>query len=154
MKTVSPFTGTAPGPVPPPPSPFPAGGAAASDSRRRSLVDAPTGLCGCEIDHGLDASAPADPDDVWCQVESDDVHVPIDANGTPESMRVLSSTLNVLPCADLMALWMLHMSVEAVQDEWIEGLATVISTLYERVERLQRAHSRLEFGRVAYRAAR
>ncbi|MFF6889046.1 hypothetical protein ACFY8Z_00255 [Streptomyces microflavus] len=93
-------------------------------------------------------------------MESDDVHVPIDANGTPESMRVLSSTLNVLPCADLMALRMLHMSVEAVQDEWIEGLATVISTLYERVERververLRRAHSRLEFGRAAYRAAR
>ncbi|MFH9473708.1 DUF6907 domain-containing protein [Streptomyces anulatus] len=124
-------------------------------------MDARTGLrreatCmrGCEIDHGLDASAPADPDDVWCQVESDDVHVPINANGTPESMRVLSSALNVLPFADSMALRMPHVSVEVVQDEWIEGPATLISTPNERVERLRRAHARLEFARAEYRAAR
>ncbi|MER7913319.1 hypothetical protein [Streptomyces sp. NPDC096068] len=114
---------------------------------------------GCEIDHGLDASAPADPGDVWCQVESDDVYVPAKVKGTPETARVLSSTLNVLPFADPMALRMPHVSVEFVQDEWIEGLdpdglATVISTLKERVKRLRRAQGRLEFARAEYRAAR
>ncbi|SCG04907.1 hypothetical protein GA0115255_119593 [Streptomyces sp. Ncost-T6T-2b] len=68
------------------------------------------------------------------------MHVPINAKGTPEPMRVLSSTLNVLSFADPMALRMPHVSVEVVQDE--------------RVERLQRAHARLEFARAGYRAAR
>ncbi|MFJ3083086.1 DUF6907 domain-containing protein [Streptomyces halstedii] len=147
-------------PVPPqPPAP-------ASDPRRWSFVDVNTGrrlevtcMRGCEVDHSLNASTPSDPDDIWCQVDSEDVYLPINANGTPESMRVLSSTLNVLPFADTMALRMPHVSVEVVQDEWIEGLdpdglATVIGTLEGRVEALRRAHAELVTARAEYRTAR
>ncbi|MEU3432331.1 hypothetical protein [Streptomyces sp. NPDC006863] len=147
-------------PVPPqPPAPAPA-------PRSWSFVDSRTGVrrevtCmrGCDADHGLDASAPSDPSDIWCQVDSESVCLPINSNGTPENMRVLSATLNMLPFSDSIALRAPHVSVEVVQDEWIEGLdpdglATVIGTLRGRLEHLEQMHGRLEAARVEWRAGR
>lgn len=114
---------------------------------------------GCDVDHSLDAATPSDPDDIWCQVDSTDVCLPINSNGTPENMRVLSATLNMLPFAESIALRAPHVSVEVVQDEWIEGLdpdglATVIGTLRERLEHLERMQGRLEVARAEWRASR
>ncbi|NEB42303.1 hypothetical protein [Streptomyces sp. SID14515] len=114
---------------------------------------------GCDVDHSLDAASPSDPDDIWCQIDSTDVCLPINSNGTPENMRVLSATLNMLPFAETIALRAPHVSVEVVQDEWIEGLdpdglATVIGTLRERLEHLEKMHGRLEVARAEWRAGR
>src|SRR5690606_40296068 len=101
----------------------------------------------------------SDPDDIWCQIDSTDVCLPINSNGTPENMRVLSATLNMLPFAETIALRAPHVSVEGVQDEWIEGLdpdglATVLGTLRERLEHLEQMHGRLEVARAEWRAGR
>ncbi|WP_164837771.1 hypothetical protein [Streptomyces sp. B27] len=114
---------------------------------------------GCDADHSLDASIPSDPSEIWCQVDSTVVCLPINSNGTPEDMRVLSATLNMLPFSDSIALRAPHVSVEVVQDEWIEGLdpdglATVIGTLRERLEHLEQMHGRLEVARAEWRASR
>lgn len=153
-------------PVPPTPPAQTASSAPAQDPRRWSFVDRHTGrrlevtcMRGCDVDHSLDASTPSDPDDIWCQIDSTDVCLPINSNGTPENMRVLSATLNMLPFAESIALRAPHVSVEVVQDEWIEGLdpdglATVIGTLRERLEHLERMHGRLEVARAEWRASR
>ncbi|MFJ5912876.1 DUF6907 domain-containing protein [Streptomyces californicus] len=118
-----------------------------------------TCMRGCDADHSADAATPSDPDDIWCRVDSTDVCLPINANGTPENMRVLSATLNMLPFSDSIALRAPHVSVEVVQDEWIEGLdpdglATVIGTLRERLVHLEAMHGRLEVARAEWRASR
>lgn len=154
-------------PVPPqPPAPTTAPAAPASAARRWSFVDMFSGrrlevtcMRGCDADHSLDAAEPSDPSDIWCQVDSTAVCLPINANGTPENMRVLSATLNMLPFAESIALRAPHVSVEVVQDEWIEGLdpdglATVIGTLRERLEHLEQMHGRLEVARAEWRASR
>ncbi|WP_405548782.1 DUF6907 domain-containing protein [Streptomyces microflavus] len=153
-------------PVPPQPPAPTAPAAPASDPRRWSFVDRHTGrrlevtcMRGCEVDHSLNAATPSDPDDIWCQIDSTSVCLPINSNGTPESMRVLSATLNVLPFAESIALRAPHVSVEVVQDEWIEGLdpdglATVIGTLRERLEHLEQMQGRLEVARAEWRASR
>ncbi len=153
-------------PVPPQP-PAPATPSAPSpDPRRWSFVDRRTGrrlevtcMRGCDADHSLDAAEPSDPSDIWCQVDSENVCLPINSNGTPENMRVLSATLNMLPFAESIALRAPHVSVEVVQDEWIEGLdpdglATVIGTLRERLEHLEQMQGRLEVARAEWRASR
>ncbi|MFD5940246.1 DUF6907 domain-containing protein [Streptomyces griseus] len=153
-------------PVPPqPPAPV-ASSAAAPDPRRWSFVDRRTGrrlevtcMRGCDADHSLDAAEPSDPSDIWCQIDSTDVCLPINSNGTPENMRVLSATLNMLPFSESIALRAPHVSVEVIQDEWIEGLdpdglATVIGTLRERLEHLEQMHGRLEVARAEWRGAR
>ncbi|WP_435597092.1 DUF6907 domain-containing protein [Streptomyces anulatus] len=153
-------------PVPSSPSAPSASSSPASDPRRWSFVDVFSGrrlevtcMRGCDADHSLDVAEPSDPSDIWCRVDSEDVCLPINANGTPESMRVLSATLNMLPFAESIALRAPHVSVEVVQDEWIEGLdpdglATVIGTLRERLVHLEAMHGRLEVARAEWRAGR
>ncbi|MGW3298455.1 DUF6907 domain-containing protein [Streptomyces rubiginosohelvolus] len=151
---------------PPPPAPSTASSVSSQDPRRWSFIDRRSGrrlevtcMRGCDADHSLDASTPSDPSDIWCQVDSSVVCLPINSNGTPENMRVLSATLNMLPFSDSIALRAPHVSVEVVQDEWIEGLdpdglATVIGTLRERLEHLEEMHGRLEVARAEWRASR
>ncbi len=142
MKTVPPFAGVARSPVlsAPVPSQQPAPTSPASSAlgpRRWSFVGSRTGLrcevaCmrGCENDHSLDPSTPADPDGSPCQVESEDLYLPINAKGGA------------------------GVDAGVVVDADPDGLATVISTLKERVERLRRAHAELVEARAKWRAGR
>lgn len=122
-----------------------------STGRRRQV----TCMLGCTVDHSLDVQMPVDPDDIWCQSNGGDVTLPINDSGTPEHVRVLSSTLNVMPFSKTIALRLPHASIEVMQDAWIEGLdpdglATVIGTLEERVEQLRQAHTELVRVRAEY----
>lgn len=114
---------------------------------------------GCVADHSVEMRTPTHPEDIWCQADSDSVTLPVNESGVPENVRVLSSTLNVMPFSTTIAHRLPHVSIEVMQDAWIEGLdpdglATVIGTLEERVEQLRRAHAELVVARAEYRASR
>lgn len=153
-------------PTPPPPPAAVPVVAPSPDPRSWSFVDSTTGqrlevscMRGCQADHSVEQQFPTDPDDVWCQVSHASVSLPVNECGVPESMRVLSSTLNVMPFSTTIAHRLPHVSIEVMQDAWIEGLdpdglATVIGTLEERVQELRRAHAELVVARAEYRACR
>ncbi|MFJ8871063.1 DUF6907 domain-containing protein [Streptomyces sp. NPDC102473] len=118
-----------------------------------------TCMAGCTADHSLEMRIPTHPDDIWCQAVSENVTLPVNESGTPENVRVLGSTLNVMPFSKTIAYRLPHVSIEIMQDAWIEdldpdGLATVIGTLEERVEQLRRAHAELVRVRADYMATR
>lgn len=132
--------------------------------RTWSFTDRSTGrlmsvtcLQGCELDHDRESATPIDPDDVWCQSFHKVVTLPINENGTPEEFRVLSITTNVLPFSKTLAYRLPHVSIEVIDDCWIEGLdpdglETVINTLAERLDAMRQAHSDLVRARAEYRA--
>ena len=75
--------------------------------------------------------------------------------GTPEEYRVLSYTMNMRPYANVVAQRIAHVSVELIDDHWVEnldpdGLAMVINTLAERLDGLREAHTRLIEVRAQY----
>ncbi len=116
-----------------------------------------TCLRGCELDHSRESATPIDPEDVWCQSFHKVVTLPINENGTPEEFRVLSITTNVLPFSTTLAYRLPHVSIEVIDDCWIEGLdpdglETVINTLAERLESMRAAHADLIRARAEYRA--
>ncbi|MFJ4738736.1 DUF6907 domain-containing protein [Streptomyces sp. NPDC088775] len=137
----------------------------AEDPRTWSFVNRLTGqpeqvtcMLGCTANHSAEMDAPAHPDDVWCQSANEDVFLPVNETGSPEFVRVLSSTLNVMPFSTTIAYRLPHVSIEVMQDSWIEGLdpdglETVIGTLAERVDQLRRAHAELVRVRAEYRQA-
>ncbi|MGW1102747.1 DUF6907 domain-containing protein [Streptomyces sp. NPDC002540] len=115
-----------------------------------------TCMRGCTANHSAEMDAPAHPDDVWCQSAGEDVFLPVNETGSPEFVRVLSSTLNVMPFSTTIAYRLPHVSIEVMQDSWIEGLdpdglETVIGTLAERVEQLRVVHEQLVKARAEYR---
>ncbi|MFF3338009.1 DUF6907 domain-containing protein [Streptomyces flavidovirens] len=128
-----------------------------------SFIDRNTGerlsvtcLRGCELDHSHDIATPTDPDDIWCQTFRTNVTLPINENGAPEEFRVLSITTNVLPFSHTLAYRMPHVSIEMIDDHWIEGLdpdglETVINTLAERLDTMREAHAELIRARAEYR---
>ena len=116
-----------------------------------------TCMAGCQADHSRDIATPTDPDDIWCYSARKDVFLPVNTDGSPEQIRVLSTTTNVMPFASVMAYRLPHVSVELMQDSWIEGLdpdglETVINTLAERVAAMREAHAQLVATRAEYRA--
>ncbi|MER6103511.1 hypothetical protein ABT115_14595 [Streptomyces sp. NPDC001832] len=94
------------------------------------------------------------PEQVTCMLSCTADHsAEVDA---PEFVRVLSSTLNVMPFSTTIAYRLPHVSIEVMQDSWIEGLdpdglETVIGTLAERVDQLRTVHAQLVKARAEYR---
>jgi hypothetical protein len=132
--------------------------------RTWSFTDRTTGelmsvtcLRGCQLNHNHEMATPTDPDDIWCQTFRKNVTLPINENGTPEEFRVLSITTNVLPFSKTLAYRLPHVSIEMIDDCWIEGLdpdglETVINTLAERLDSMREAHAELIRARAEYRA--
>lgn len=118
-----------------------------------------TCMAGCVLDHSSDINARRFPGDIWCQAARDDVTLPINSNGSPEEYRVLSSTMNVRPFDEKVAARLPFVSIEMIDDHWIDdldpdGLETVIRTLAERLDDLREAHGLLVRTRAEYRARR
>jgi hypothetical protein len=134
-------------------------------SRTWKFIAHPTGdlktvtcMPGCTSNHANDMETPTHPGDIWCQSASNNVSLPINENGTPEEMRVLSWTLNVRPFDAKLSQRLPHACVELMQDAWIDdldpdGFAAVIDTLEERVKAMRQAHAELLQVRAEYRAA-
>lgn len=132
--------------------------------RTWSFIDRDTGrpmtvtcMTGCVLDHSTDIGARRFPGDIWCQAAREDVTLPINSNGSPEEYRVLSSTLNVRPFDEKLAARLPFVSIEMIDDHWIDdldpdGLETVIRTLAERLDDLREAHALLVRTRAEYRA--
>ncbi|MFI1394079.1 DUF6907 domain-containing protein [Streptomyces sp. NPDC020681] len=118
-----------------------------------------TCMPGCILDHTNDIATPSYPGDIWCQAPRQDVTLPINSNGSPEEYRVLSSTLNVRPFDEMVSARLPFVSLEIIDDHWIEdldpdGLETVIRTLAERLDDLREAHAELVRTRTEYAARR
>ncbi|WP_406730921.1 DUF6907 domain-containing protein [Streptomyces sp. NBC_01794] len=116
-----------------------------------------TCLQGCEMDHSHDIETPTNPEDIWCQTISKDVELPVNTNGQPEDIAVLSWTLNVRPFDRTMNARLPHACVEMMRDSWIEDLdpdafEAVIDTLEKRVKGMRQAHADLVRTRAEYRA--
>ncbi|MFE2324628.1 DUF6907 domain-containing protein [Streptomyces sp. NPDC059385] len=135
---------------------------AAAGPRQWAFVDKVTGkaqiatcMPGCEADHSQDMERPTHPEDIWCEVLGNDVHLPVNTNGYAEDFRVLGVKLSMIPFSRRPAERVPHAVVEVVDDHWIEGLdpdglATVISTLDQRVQALRSTHARLVAIRAQY----
>ncbi|WP_030304169.1 DUF6907 domain-containing protein [Streptomyces katrae] len=131
-----------------------------TSSRQWAFVDRVTGkariatcMPGCESDHSGDMRTPTFPEDIWCEVLAADVHMPVNTSGYAEDFRVLGVKLSMIPFSRVPAERVPHAVVEVVDDHWMDGLdpdglATVISTLEQRVQTLRSTHARL----VAIRA--
>lgn len=127
----------------------------APEPRRWAFVDKVTGrariatcMPGCEADHSSDMQSPVFPEDIWCETPGNDVHMPVNTNGYAEEFRVLGVKLSMIPFSRVPAERVPHAVVEIVDDHWMEGLdpdglATVISTLEQRVHALRSTHARL-----------
>lgn len=135
-----------------------------SQPRTWSFIDRDTGrpmtvtcMAGCVLDHSRDIGARRFPGDIWCQAFRSDVTLPINSDGNPEEFRVLSATMNVRPFDEKLAARLPFVSIEMIDDHWIDdldpdGLETVIRTLSERLADLRQAHALLVRTRAEYRA--
>lgn len=114
-----------------------------------------TCMTGCSLDHAGDIATPTFADDIWCSTRKTDITLPINENGKPEEFRVLGVTFRVQPWDRDLALRLPHACIEFIDDCWIEGLdpdglATVISTLANRLDTLRAAHAHLIEVRTEY----
>ena len=131
--------------------------------RTWSFIDRRTGetveytcMDGCTLDHTREVGREIFRDDVWCWFWDDSLILPVNENGTPEDFRVLSTVIKVEPWSANISGRLPYAVVELVDDHFIDGLdpdglATVIRTLSERVERMSETHARLVEVREAYR---
>lgn len=133
-----------------------------SAPRQWAFVDKVTGkariatcMPGCEADHSSDMQRPTFPEDIWCEIVGNAVHLPVNTNGYAEDFRVLGVKLSMIPFSRVPAERVPHAVVEVVDDHWMEGLdpdglATVISTLEQRIQALRSTHARLVAVRAQY----
>ncbi|MFF8829141.1 DUF6907 domain-containing protein [Streptomyces sp. NPDC015131] len=111
----------------------------------------------CTADHTRDAETPTHPEDIWCQADGGaPLFMPVSIDYDPEEVRVMSWTLNVRPFSGRLNVRRPHVSVELIQDAWLEdldpeALEDVIDTLEARVRSLREAHAQLVAARAAYR---
>ncbi|MFG2299442.1 DUF6907 domain-containing protein [Actinacidiphila glaucinigra] len=115
-----------------------------------------TCMVGCTANHDRDMERAQYPEDIWCQTNGKDVMLPINVTGTSESYRVLRMTMNCIPFSSKMSERLPHVTIEMIDDHWIDGLdpdglATVISTLSSQLDRLREAHATLIDVRAEYR---
>ncbi|MES9804987.1 DUF6907 domain-containing protein [Streptomyces cinereoruber] len=127
---------------------------AAKQPRTWSFIDSRDGermtvtcLPGCQSNHGSDQDKQIHPSDVWCQIRSEDVHVPVNT-GKVEDFRLLSVTLNQIPFSSRYAERLPHANVEVIDDHFIENLdpdalQQVINVARDRVAQMETAHSQL-----------
>lgn len=114
-----------------------------------------TCMQGCTRNHEIDVATPTMPEDVWCWAYPESVTLPVNQNGQPEELRVLSTVLKVEPWSEKLGERLPFAVVELVDDHYVDGLdpdglATVIRTLSERVEQMRETHRRLVEVRAEY----
>jgi len=111
----------------------------------------------CSIDHSREIGREIFPEDVWCWTWAEPMTLPVNENGTPEEMAVLSTIIKVEPFSPTISQRLPYAVVELVEDQFIEnldpdGYETVINTLAERLEQMRATHRRLVETRAAYMA--
>ena len=116
-----------------------------------------TCMPGCVIRHALvDEGQKKDPAEILCWTRPNGAPcLPIDANGTPENIGVLSAFIEVRPLATSMAERLPHVVLEFVEDQHIHGLDPdsldlVIDTLTERLDALRRTRADMVRLRAEY----
>jgi hypothetical protein len=82
--------------------------------------------------------------------------LPVNENGTPEEMRVLSTVIKVEPFSPTISQRLPYAVVELVDDQFIEnldpdGYETVINSFAARLEQMRATHARLVAIRAAYK---
>ena len=111
----------------------------------------------CTIDHSREVGRDLFPDDVRCWSWADPMTLPVNENGTPEEMRVLSTVIKVEPFSPTISQRLPYAVVELVDDQFIEnldpdGYGTVINAFQERLDQMRATHARLVAVRAAYMA--
>lgn len=114
-----------------------------------------TCMPGCTIDHSREVSREVFPEDLWCWTWAEPMTLPVNENGTPEEMAVLSTVIKVEPFSPTISQRLPYAVVELVEDQFIEnldpdGYETVINTLAERLEQMRETHRRLVAVRTEY----
>lgn len=136
----------------------------ASPTRPRtwSFVDRRTGetveytcMSGCTLDHRHEIGREVFREDVWCWFWDAPLTLPINENGTPEELSVLSTVIKVEPWSSTISQRLPYAVIELVDDQFIEnldpdGLETVINTLAGRLDQMRATHARLVAVRAAY----
>ncbi|GGY27479.1 DUF6907 domain-containing protein [Streptomyces djakartensis] len=119
-----------------------------------------TCMLGCTLDHAQDIATPTHPEDISCQADGPELHLPVMGSlcesGRTENLSVLGFRLQVNPFAPTLAERLPHLLVEVVDEQWIEGLdpdtlAMVIGQLQSQLERLRVAQVQLGAARDEYR---
>jgi hypothetical protein len=134
----------------------------ATTSRTWSFINRRTGepvayacMQGCTLNHASEMASPTFPEDVWCWTWPEALTLPVNENGEPEEFRVLSTVIKVEPWSPKVAERLPFAVIELVDDHFVDGLdpdglATVIRTLSDRVERMRETHARLIAVRAEY----
>jgi len=132
--------------------------------RTWSFVDRRTGeaveyrcMDNCTLDHGREVGRAIFREDVWCWTWAESMTLPVNENGTPEEMAVLSTVIKVEPFSRTISQRLPYAVVELVEDQFIEnldpdGYETLIRTLSDRLDQMRATHRRLVGIRAAYMA--
>jgi hypothetical protein len=130
--------------------------------RTWSFVDRRTGktveyqcMAGCTLSHEHEMDRPVFREDVWCWFWDENLTLPINENGTPEELRVLSTVVKVEPFSPTISQRLPYAVIELVDDQFIEnldpdGYETVINTMQARLDQMRANHRRLVEIRAAY----
>ncbi|WP_328314128.1 hypothetical protein OG432_30305 [Streptomyces sp. NBC_00442] len=115
-----------------------------------------TCMPGCEMNHSSDIKTPTHPEDIWCQARAEDVTLPVNVTTEAEEFRILGITMNVRPFDRHMSQRTPNVSVELLDDHWVEDLdpdafEAVIDTLAARLDVLRATHAQLLKVRAEYR---
>ncbi|MEV0556270.1 hypothetical protein AB0I27_22810 [Streptomyces sp. NPDC050597] len=125
---------------------------------RRTGKPAPyTCMAGCTLDHSSDWATPTFPEDIWCWTRAEHMTLPVNKDGQPEEMRVLSTVIKVEPFSSKIAARLPYAVVQLVDDQFIEdldpdGYETVINVFAERLDQMRTTHRKLIEIRAAYMA--
>lgn len=145
-------------------TPEPTVSAASVPPRTWSFIDRRTGetvqytcMDGCTLDHAHETGRPVFREDVWCWFWDESLTLPINENGTPEELRVLSTVVKVEPWSPTISQRLPYAVVELVDDQFIEnldpdGYETVINTMQARLDQMRENHRRLVEIRARYMA--
>lgn len=125
-------------------------------NRRTGVAMPYTCMDGCTIDHSHEAGRPVFPEDLWCWSWAEEMTLPVNADGSPEEMRVLSTLIKVEPYSPKVSQRLPYAVVELVDDQFIEnldpdGYSTVINAFQERLDQMRATHARLAEIRAEYR---
>lgn len=141
-----------------------AGAPVAEQARTWSFINFDTGepmqvtcMPGCVNDHSRDMATPTIPQDIFCTAPKTTVGVtlPVSIRYEPELFRVLNVELTMEPYSNRLAERLPHATVEVLDEHYIQGLdpdglATVINTLAQQVERMRDTHAQLVELRAQY----
>jgi len=115
-----------------------------------------TCMDGCTNNHTSHSTGPTFAGDIWCSTTGTDNYLPVNSNGTPEEVRIMSAVMKVEHFSTSLAARLPHVAIEIIGDHWIEGLdpdalARVIDFLDDRLNELIDVHAQLVQARAEYR---